>query len=441
MLIGYHDGRTFVLKAGATGDARVRIEIDALSRAAGEHVVALEDVAADERNTVLVLERLPNGTLAELLERRTALDPGEAVTILAPLAVTLDRIHTAGVAHGALTLSSVCFRDDGAPTLVGFGAAELFAPAAPEVVRETVPSVRADRVALAELAALVLGRVGGAGAAGARHLATTVADVSPEELANALFAVATPAPVRFGESDADADAVAVRVGEPREPGPDTPTPPTVLPLWIANLLPDALRDRVAEPAARLTGIWAGWEPRRRRLAVGITVAAVAVTLALIAVPPSSSPLSSSPPGSSQPGAAAPSASPTMTGFAPALPDDPLAAAEMLLDRREECLRDLSVLCLDDVVQPGSAALADDAALIRAVREGSGYPDGTVLTGTPVLVERLGDSALIDLPEGSEPASLLLMRTEAGWRIRDYLEAAPAIRSRDSRRSRRSRGEP
>jgi hypothetical protein len=48
-----------------------------------------------------------------------------------------------------------------------------------------------------------------------------------------------------------------------------------------------------------------------------------------------------------------------------------------------------------------------------------------------LIERLGDSALVSLGVASslenadadpetQPASLLLMKGEAGWRIRDYL---------------------
>jgi hypothetical protein len=39
-----------------------------------------------------------------------------------------------------------------------------------------------------------------------------------------------------------------------------------------------------------------------------------------------------------------------------------------------------------------------------------------------LVERLGDSALVGLGNGPEttPASTLVMRGEAGWRIRAYL---------------------
>jgi hypothetical protein len=38
----------------------------------------------------------------------------------------------------------------------------------------------------------------------------------------------------------------------------------------------------------------------------------------------------------------------------------------------------------------------------------------------MVVERLGDSVLVDLDPESQPASVLLMKGEAGWRIRDYV---------------------
>src|SRR5690606_5208695 len=92
LLPGYDEGRTVVLKLCASGDPRVATELAALDRARGEHVVAVLDVAADEHGTVLVLERLTGGSLDELLERRPGLAAGEAVTILAPLAATVERL-------------------------------------------------------------------------------------------------------------------------------------------------------------------------------------------------------------------------------------------------------------------------------------------------------------------------------------------------------------
>ncbi len=116
------------------------------------------------------------------------------------------------------------------------------------------------------------------------------------------------------------------------------------------------------------------------------------------------------------------ASPVAAEDAAELPEDPVEAAILLLALRERCMRDLAVLCLDDVAQPGSSAYDDDVALIRAIEEGGEYRDEGLLDGRPVLVEQLGDSALLDLPADSHPGSLLLLRTTDGWRIRDYLDA-------------------
>ena len=86
------------------------------------------------------------------------------------------------------------------------------------------------------------------------------------------------------------------------------------------------------------------------------------------------------------------------------------------------MRELSVLCLDGVAQEGSAAHASDAAVIRALQAGGELtPQAAIVSGQLTLVERLGDSALVTLgaPADSEPASALVMRGEAGWRIRSY----------------------
>ncbi len=107
---------------------------------------------------------------------------------------------------------------------------------------------------------------------------------------------------------------------------------------------------------------------------------------------------------------------------------------------------LSVLCLDRVDEVGSGALEDDRAAIRAAQQGGELLDplaGATWAKAPVLVERLGDSALVRLGEAlpgiqdasspdptpppssdsrSGPASLLLVKGEAGWRIRGVIAA-------------------
>jgi hypothetical protein len=420
LLLGFDDGHTVVLKVCAAGDPLRHTEIEALCRAAGDHVVRLDDVASDGRDAVLVLERLPGGTLAELLDRRGTLGAGEAVTILAPIAATIDRLHASGVAHRALSLTSVCFREDGAPTLTGFGHAELFAPGSPEVVRETVAGVIADRAALGDITGVVLGRVAGERAPAAVRLAHRLPEVSLEALGRALFDLATPTPVRFDAEPAEVETA--RLGAPQETADvEEEAPgllPTGIPPGILALIPDGIRERVAEVVDRGRRLWSAWPSTRRRLALGVTAGGLTVVVAVALVPPA-------PAG---PTAAQPTPIPSASIGEPVsgLPDDPVAAAAVLLELRDRCVRDLSLLCLDDVVQAGSAAHDQDVELIRALQEGRELPEAGILAGAPVLVERLGDSALLDLPAGSQPRSVLLLRTTNGWRIRQYLNQYPDV---------------
>jgi hypothetical protein len=115
--------------------------------------------------------------------------------------------------------------------------------------------------------------------------------------------------------------------------------------------------------------------------------------------------------------------------APVLPDDPVAALTVLLTARDGCFRDLSVLCLATVDDSSSGAFSSDTAAIQRVQQGGQTTTGSTHGGRPLtLVERLGDTALVRIGDDSEPASVLMIRTEAGWRIRDFLGAAQTTTS-------------
>jgi hypothetical protein len=112
-----------------------------------------------------------------------------------------------------------------------------------------------------------------------------------------------------------------------------------------------------------------------------------------------------------------------------LPDDPLLASTVLLKARVNCIRDLSILCLDNVDEASSAAFASDAALIQQVQGGGEIPTSAALeAGQLALTERLGDTALIGLGNAGSAASILVIKTRAGWRIRDYLSGTQATPS-------------
>ena len=440
-----------VSPASDTGWEAALRECAALERARGEHVVDLLDLDADEESIRLVFERLPRGDLAELLRVRARLDAGEAVTLLAPIALTLLRLHAAGIAHGTLNARTVLFRDDGSPTLIGFSGAELFEAGAPEVVLEQVEAVRRDRLAARVLSATVLGRVDDGRARAARELNDDVERCDEELilplLASRLFDVAAAVPVRFTAEEPEMDAAAsaprvVPVGQALVEFEGLPSGrgPSRIAAGLGRLVPEPVLQRVLDaverspvaPVARdaaetVRRRWGSWTPSRRRVVLAVGAAALTAG-ALTAVVPlgastgtTSSAIAASgatrPTGSASASSDQLAADPALTG------DDPLTAARALVTARERCLSSLSVICLDRVDESGSGALKDDRGAIRAAQQGGELPDPleSAGPGAPVLIERLGDSALVRLGEAAS-ASLLLVKGEAGWRIRDVIAA-------------------
>lgn len=315
--------------------------------------------------------------------------------------------------------------------LVGFGKAQLFEADLPEVTRETLAPVIADRAGLARLADAVLTRVTGPRASAAAGVAQTLR-TSPHidletRLSRELFELAAARPVVFGATDEPVQRVgrAVPVDAAAVPVDSHAGSPGSGVLALLHAAAAPLAESAPSTVVRqwLSRRWAAWSPARRKLAVGGGAALLAVVVAASAAPGGIAPGSSA---ASEPTAAR-STSPSQSAASPVTPvtpsvvtgDDPLAALPALLGRRTDCLRDLSVLCLDDVAESGSAAWDDDRAAIDALVASGLQP--TVISGAgAALVERLGDSALISLAPGSDPASVLLLKGEAGWRIRDYL---------------------
>jgi len=419
-----------------------------LERARGDHVVALLDADADDESVRLVFERLPRGDLAELLRIRQHIEAGEAVTLLAPIATALLRMHAAGVAHGNLSARSILFRDDGSPTIIGFSRAELFEPGAPEFVLEQVEAVRRDRSAAVALAVMVLGRIEGGRARAAREL---MADLEACDLELALpvvterlFEVAAALPIRFEPDAADADIApskwrAIPVGTGEEPSTELIGASRRWTAALAGVVPEPLLQRVLDaidrsPAAPVVAAtvgaarrrWGSWGPGRRRAVLAVAAAAVTVGLVTVVVP--TAPAQSRPGNAStpwvSPKASTASSDDHLTSSDPVVAgDDPVAAASFLVGARDRCLSSLSLRCLDPIDEPGSSALSDDQAAIRAGQRGGELPEPLSLPtdlDAVALIERLGDSALVRLGPAASDASLLLVKGDTGWCIRDVI---------------------
>jgi len=236
-----------------------------------------------------------------------------------------------------------------------------------------------------------------------------------------------------------------------------------LPDWVEELWPRAPRPR----PRRALSLLARWlAPVRRPVWVGAATVAALLVAALVLAPmeggaarPDSSPrpdasAQSEAPAASEFTAADATAAPAPDAAAPpglsAAPggdhhpeapggggagasaiagDDPVPAVRALLDLRRHCLDSESVLCLDGVHQAGSAAWEADSHHVRRSQEGAGQEGAPPVTPVPdpadgqaaALVERIGNSALVTLPApagGAASISVLLIKSDVGWRIRD-----------------------
>lgn len=385
-------------------ESSIIAEVEALSRAAGDHVVGLVDLASDSSGkAAVIMNRIPGGSLGRLLRDRSSLRVGEAITLLAPIALTLQRLHAAGVVHGGLRLEAVAFDSAGAPVLTCFGKAELITPLLPPALLEAESGVGNDIRAFERLAGAVLDRL-----PHPVELPEVAASDWLSSVASRLFGLGQSEPIQLRPDEAPTLPPARLItADPVAGAIESRASSTVLSLGLPEWLDlDGLRQRVR-------GV-------RRPVWLAFAGVAVAVVVALVAIPRGSTDATANPEPTPDP--AAPNAAELAS---PVHGDDPVAALPLLLESRAGCIRDLSVLCLDDVAHAGSAALAADQQLVRDLQQGAESPVELLAVSAKdlTLEERMGDAALISLGDvsDSEPASVLLMKTEAGWRIRDYLE--------------------
>lgn len=89
------------------------------------YVVRLRAVVDEGPAAVLVLDHAPGGSLAGLLARRGALDPGEVITIGGPLSQALAAAHAVALVHGDVSPANVLFTAEGMPLLADLGVARV----------------------------------------------------------------------------------------------------------------------------------------------------------------------------------------------------------------------------------------------------------------------------------------------------------------------------
>ncbi|RNE62353.1 serine/threonine-protein kinase [Cryobacterium tepidiphilum] len=442
-------------------------QVSVLTRAAPGSFARLVDLATQPGGVVvLVVERLTGPALPAVLEGRTRIAPGEAVTVLAPVVVALASLHALGFAHTTLSRATVRFQADGRPyvtglgglrRLPGFGGRHGQDAAEPGDGASRFDLIRADYARLALLMRGVFDTLHQTDAAARRaealvawfEMTATAVPFQPslDELERRLFAWSPAAAVSLTESATPAPPVPARVdavaagSAPQRPG----GPPMGAPATVAGAaagrsslvlrLGSALERSPLRLAADRVRVLAA--ARRGPLIVLACVATAATVLALTLMPPSPpAPAAQVPSGRSDEAAPVPSEpgpqrvvssgeadAPASTGAIAG--DDPVRAARALLAGRIGCLAAASVTCLDAFDQAGSAILEADT---HAIDTGSSQPDASFTAGdVGELREHSGDLAIVALQRtaskggDSEPASLLLVKGEAGWRLRQVFD--------------------
>lgn len=386
-----------VHRALAGGDAPLAREAEALLLAEHEHLLPVVDVATDEG--VVVVRQLVARDLADWLLERGEPEPGEAVTALAPIAAALGALHAIGAVAGGVSAHDVRVDVDGAPLLAAEGAhVETERPT--EAWRESSEGVAADALGWRELALLL------ADASGQPLPEAVEAALERRDLAasGAALIAAWPAlPLALDPPAAGVASAPTRM-RPRERASGLEAVSARVALLLERL------PRGAPSAARLVEAARAVRPRYWALG-GAGGIALVVTAALLggSGPPGAGAADPAPVPSSTSGAepAEPPPVPPAQSQAPAaVAADPVAGTASLLAEREACLDAGDAACLVGLHEPDSPQLT------------AASPWRMPADGVLEVVQQLGDAWLLRVVSGDEPASVLVMSTEAGWVLRD-----------------------
>ena len=430
------DGSRVVLRrrgSRPTGRSPVA-EAVAFSRADHAHVATLVDVVTDPSGeVVLVFSDVGGDPLASWLAARGRPETGEVITLVVPVLGAVQHLARRGTAVRALDVDDVEIDARGAPVLVGVHPVDAGSDAGPDAERTSLPVAAEFARALVERAVRPA----------SRSSAPVLDSTSFESLVESVFDLGEAVPLSSVDAVVDGDEVpgGDRVESVAEDEP-------VMPGWLALLPESEAIDRVIAGVAdlrprRLVDALRAVRRRYRLLAAaGVVVAGVALVLGAAASARDDGPRQDGPadgvgpfaPGSESSAPVSPSGdsadtrtpAPARTGGAvtpgevEALVggDDAGAAAEVLLQARLTCLRDVTPSCLDAVDQPGSPIALRDADVLDDPSLAAAAMVPLELTGR---VSRTGGTALLEAtgPHG-ETASVLVMRTEAGWRLRDVI---------------------
>ncbi|UOE45027.1 hypothetical protein [Agromyces larvae] len=465
----------------ATADAeRLALDVEAMTGDPRSAIPRLTDVATlADGQVCLIVERLAGPSLAAVLQERT-LSAGEAVTVLAPIAAELGRLERRGLAPTRLSPADLVFDGAGRPRLIGTGAMVRLAGEGVDAATR-VARVRESHAAFGGLIAEVA-RASRPSAPIERvrqlveaQLAARPFVADSESYERALFEAATPSPVagrwdghvvrrsvapppsaallRPVLSAAGASPIAAREPDTSDAVASDRRRVRAARSGLVRITADLLAiPRTDGPRAEPAGadrsarlgerIRRGIRRRRAPLTVAALIGGATLVLALTVVSPSGgssgagsdtgAPATAGAPGGSagaDEAAAGPETTGERAGGAAAdsslvvQGDDPAAAVAELLRVRAGCLADLDTACVEAVAQPGSALAAADRDAVLSARDGGTIAIDVFDLDHVAVIGSMGAAWLVQVPRSDErePASVLAMSTEAGWRLREIFD--------------------
>ncbi|KQQ95197.1 hypothetical protein ASF62_01230 [Leifsonia sp. Leaf325] len=431
--------RTVALKLfSADNAAASAADIAILGSVTAACVPRLHDVATLRDGSIcLVLDRLDGPTLSTWLAADRRPQPGELVTVLGAVIGTVAAVRAAGWSMGELVPSAVRFDRTGRPVITSFSSARLRAEGGggADVLRLELRHL-GDFIA----DVLVLARHSDPGfLAWLRSQEGTrpLTDRLPE-LEARVFDWAPARPVVLASSDGQTGGgsvvparlvpIAASGDRPAQTDPDDDDDETTGPQILR-----AVRSARAmlRPTRMGLAVRAFLGRHRRPAILAGTVLVVGAGTVLSLLPPAAQGTSQAPASDTAPtpvarssASAAPSAHATAAPAETTQPavsgDDPLAAAAVLLAARLTCLELGESSCLAAVDQASSPL---DTADRHALASG-GEPLPLLPSDALSLIGRTGDAAIVAVPgptAETPAASLLLMKGEAGWRLREVFE--------------------
>ena len=103
---------------------RFRREAVAAARLSHAAIVSIYDTCSDGDVEAIVMELVHGSTLRDYLNEHGALEPGQAVAILAEVADALDTAHRSGVVHRDIKPANILLSTDGRVLVADFGIAK-----------------------------------------------------------------------------------------------------------------------------------------------------------------------------------------------------------------------------------------------------------------------------------------------------------------------------